>query len=722
MVLPTLARQLGMQDTGGQALRERLQQYLHTRTMLLVLDNFEHVLAAAAELPLLLAAAPHIAMLVTSRVPLLLRWERTVRISPLRLPDLDRLPPLEEFVQVPSVALFVERAQAQRADFHLTREIGPLVARLVSQLDGLPLAIELAAAHTSVLPLATIARHLEDRLQLLQWEAGDLPERQRSLEAAIAWSYDLLSETEQRLFRHLGVFVGRVSLDAIVAVLREDDEDAVLAAMVSLAQRSLILPGQSDAEADVQISFGMLETVRKYACELLEAAGELESARDAHARYFLGVAERADPELIGPEQRLWFGRLEWTQENLRAALRRLLDHDEERALRMAAALGYFWEARGHMAEGRRWLEEALARAPHADLALRAKALNRLGVLLMWTAGDQEASPPGTLGVRSPVTDIEQAKAVLTEGLELALSVHDLLTIARSHSSLAVLGLFTREWDESRRHLEEARTYWEQAQHAWGVASYHFCLGVLEVTQGNPERATRLLKRGIALYGESGDESARGRALSWLADALEAQGDLSGAVRVLEDLLALAEEASDPRLLLLAASGAIWVCRRQGQAAQLARLLGAAETLRRTTGIAYTVSYRTRVELATEALRTQLGLEELEAAVAEGQIITFQNMAALIHEVLAPRAQSGLPAGQGPSPRKAVQEPKVSTLLSPREQEVLRLVAEGMTSKQIGQQLFLSPRTVDHHLTAIFNKLGVENRAQAVALATRDHLL
>jgi predicted ATPase len=345
LVLPAMAQALGLIDSGPRPLLDRLQEHLYDRTTLLILDNFEQVLPAGAALAELLAATPGLRILVTSRIPLRLRWERILRIGPLAIPALDTVLPLAELLQFPSVALFVERAQAQRDDFMPTDQQVPVLAQLTRQLDGLPLAIELAAAQMSVLPLAVIATRLDHHMQLLRWDAQDLPDRHRSLQAAIDWGYELLPASEQRLFRHLGVFVGRVSLDAIQAVVGGGDVDRTLAGMVSLAEMSLVLPGPPD-ETELEPTFGMLETMREYAREQLSRHDELEAANGAHARYFLALAEQAAPQLERCGQLTWLIRLQSEHDNLRAALRWLLDQEEhELALRLATALGYFWVVR-----------------------------------------------------------------------------------------------------------------------------------------------------------------------------------------------------------------------------------------------------------------------------------------------------------------------------------------------------------------------------------------
>jgi predicted ATPase/DNA-binding CsgD family transcriptional regulator len=365
-VLPAIALTLSLADTdtGPPLLLDRIRAVVSQWTAgLLVLDNFEQVLPdAAPQLADLLASCAGLSLLVTSRVPLQLRWEQTLRVAPLPLPAQDgALPPLEVLAQVPSVALFVERARAHREDFVLTEKQAPLVVQVVVQLDGLPLALELAAARLDVLSLSGLVRWLGDRLRLLVSEAPDRPAQQQSLEAAMDWSYDLLSEPERQLFRYLGVFVGWVTLEAVTVVGRtvrqllsrhEEGKGAVLQdgaaqeaqeesaaveagatlpRLVALAEKSLVLPAQpeeADEEEDPDPAFGMLETIRAYAHERLMRAGELAAARWAHAHYFLALAERAAAELQGSSQRTWLLRLEREHDNLRAALNWLLDPQE----------------------------------------------------------------------------------------------------------------------------------------------------------------------------------------------------------------------------------------------------------------------------------------------------------------------------------------------------------------------------------------------------------
>jgi len=696
-VLAAVGERLGFRDLEGPALLGRLQAYLAERELLLILDNVEHTLPAVLALAALVAAAPRVTLLVTSREPLHLRWEQVFHVPPLELPDLQHLPPLEELAQVPSVGLFLQRAQAINPDYALRGENAKALAELVVHLDGLPLAIELAAARTTLLSPQMILERLGRRLSLLRWQAKDLPERQKTLRSAIAWSYDLLTEDEQTLFRHLGVFAGGFSLEAAEAIAEPLGVDAI-ECLASLVDKSLVQVQGRDRDT---VRYVLLESMREYALERLEEAGELEEARRSHALYYLALAEQAEPELTGQEQPLWFGRLEWARENLRAALRWLLDCDEgELALRLAAALDYFWEARGYIAEGRRQLDEALGRAPDADPHLRARALSRLGSLLVWMADE-----------------VEHPRAVLTEALELARSVQDPVTIARSLSLLGVLGLVTKEWDQGRRYLEEALTFSQEAGDNWGIAYALVYLGAMELRQGHHQEAVGLLEDSLARCREIGDRSARGFPLFSLVYAAGELRDVPGAVTHLQELLDLSNEAQNRRLLYLCGEGVTWLLREQGDAEQLARLLGATQQLRDTTGLdrGKIVSTAMLLPIAAEALHARLSQAAFEAALAEGRTLTFQQMSDLIRKVLDDAAQGG-------APEEAGQEARGATILSPREREVLRLVAEGLSNKEIGKRLFIAESTARYHVTGVFKKLGVDTRAHAVAIAAQRGLL
>lgn len=743
-----IANALGLLDTGSRPVPERLVEVLEERQQLLVLDNFEQVLVAAAALTELLAACPSLALLVTSRVPLQLRWERVLRVPPLPVPDLAApLPPLEAFGLIPSVALFVQRAQARQSDFLLTEQLAPVVARVVSQLDGLPLALELAAVRTATLPLPVIANRLDDRLRLLEWEAGDLPERQQSLEAAVGWSYDLLSEAERRLFRCLGVFVGQVSLDAITAVIRTVDDEVAheapaareteagrrtLPRLLSLAEKSLLLPlpvrpdeeeGGAD-NVDVEPTFGMLETAREYAWERLAAEDELAAAQRAHAHYFLALAECAAPALHGRDQRAWFFRLEREHDNLLAALRWLLDQagsddsdvaaEWEAGLRLAGALGYFWYLRGYHTEGRRWLEEALACAPQGKAAAgmnsdaRTRALIAAGPLLMVHA------------------EYSRALAVLKEGLALAEYQQDPAAIAGASTYLGHAAVVAGDVEGGTQRLQEAVRRWESLGDPAGLGEARFYRGYAADVMGDTVTAVEHYTAALSSLGDAGNTQHAGFVHSYLGVLESRRGNQSSAVTHIQAVLQTSVALRDRWLLSFAAQATVALVGSHAQPAGWARLLGAADALGKATGGATFGWEHSPGAQNVVDLRKQLARDgERSAAYREGRTLPFAAVAALamclLKEVVQAPDNPETGGHPGQESEQSVSRFEAHVSLTTREREVLRLVAQGLSSKAIGRQLFISERTVAQHLTAIFNKLGVNTRAQAVGVAAQRGL-
>jgi predicted ATPase/class 3 adenylate cyclase len=387
LVVPDVAGTLGVKETGGQPLLKSLEYYLREKHILLVLDNFEQVLEAAPMVSELLSAAPNLKVLATSRISLGLYGEYEYSVPPLDLPDLERAPSVERLSQYEAVRLFVERAQAAKADFSVTNENAPAVAEICHRLDGLPLAIELAAARIKLLtPQAMLAR-LGNRLKLLTGGARDLPERQRTLRGTIRWSYELLEEGEKVLFARLAVFSGGGTLEAIEAICDAEGDLPVdvLDGVSSLVDKSLL---RQEEEEGGEPRFVMLETIYEYAREKLENSGEAETIKRAHAEYFLALAEKAEPKLTTAEQGAWLERLETEHDNLRAALSWSLGRkDQELALRLGGALWRFWFLRSHLSEGLQWLGEVLS-LRGGFTALRAKALNGAGDLV-WSQGNYD---------------------------------------------------------------------------------------------------------------------------------------------------------------------------------------------------------------------------------------------------------------------------------------------------------------------------------------------
>jgi predicted ATPase len=496
-----LAQTLGIKEVAGEAPQQTLERHLRDRRMLLVLDNFEHLLAAAPVVSALMGACPQLTVLVTSRAPLRLGGEHQFPVPPLPLPETEDLASgdlLEH--DSPAVELFCQRARAVIPTFELTATDAITVARICWRLDGLPLAIELAAARVKLFSPQVLLAKLDRRLQLLTGGARDLPERQQTLRDTVAWSYDLLRTDEQALFRRLAVFAGGCSLEAVEAVRGSEDdergESSVLETLASLVDNSL-LESRSESsmreEADEQPRFTMLETIREYALERLESSGEVEDAQRKHARYYVELAEAGKPEASSH----WHGaskftRLEREHDNLRAALGWALQNLEaEMGARLALAVWWFWIESGYLSDGRRWIEALLA-------------LARAG-------GPREESPPA-LPART--------KAYL-------LQVAGIMAMAQGDHNHAVA-----------LH-EESMSVYEDMGHNKGVSASLRELGFVAYEQGDYERAVRLHEQSLALVRELGNTFGVVWSIRALADAVRGQGDLGRARTLLEEGLALA---------------------------------------------------------------------------------------------------------------------------------------------------------------------------------------
>jgi predicted ATPase len=437
LVLPTIAQTFDLKETPDWLPLEHLKAYLHEKRLLLLLDNFEQVFAAAPLLVDLLQACSELKMLATSRVRLHVSGEYEFPVQPLAVPDPKHLPENDTLLEYAAVALFVQRTQAIKPDFQLSAGNARAIAEICLRLDGLPLAIELAAARIKLLsPQALLAR-LSHRLQVLTGGARDAPARQQTLRNTIAWSYDLLTAQEQRLFRRLSVFVGGCTLEAVEAVCATPGNETanLLDCVASLIDKSLLQQTEQEGEEPRLL---MLETIREYGQECLAASGEVDATRLAHARYYLALAEQAEPELDGPQPAAWLAQLEREYENLRTALQWLLERRErELALRLSAALHRFWEMHGPVHEGRVFLARALAGSEDIVVAVRAKALLAAADLAI------------------AVDDVEQARALCEEGLGLYRALGDTAGIARTLSQLGFVARMKGDLDAACSLSEQA---------------------------------------------------------------------------------------------------------------------------------------------------------------------------------------------------------------------------------------------------------------------------
>ncbi|HWC32874.1 MAG TPA: tetratricopeptide repeat protein, partial [Actinomycetota bacterium] len=520
--------------------------------LLLVLDNFERVMDAAPDVDRLLRAGPELRVLVTSRSPLQLYGEHEFPVPPLSLPDLSHPTDAAQLSQFEAVALFIDRATAVKPGFAVTNDNAPAVAAICAGLDGLPLAIELAASRVKVLPPSAILSRLQDRLSLLRSESRSLPERQRTLRGAIDWSYELLDEAERRLLARLAVFAGGGTFDAIDVVANPDREIVpdTLDALGSLVDKSLLRQAE---DPDGEARFSMLETIREYAAERLRTSGEEREIRRRHAEHVASFAERAEPHLEGTEQRTWLDRCEREHDNVRAALAWSLAAGEvEVGLRIAAALWRFWQQRGHLREGRRLLEDLLEQASGDRTEIRAIAEIAAGSVVYWqgdyTAADrhytnaleishERGDRRGTMEalfnrafIPLVTGRFDDARPIFDEALAIARELGDRRVIALASGSIGYL-LLRSEPDAAIPMLEEqvtaARELGNQFWEADGIVS----IGQSHRFLGDPDSAERRYVEALHLYLEHGNLPMIGATLMFIAFVESMRGRHDRAMRL-----------------------------------------------------------------------------------------------------------------------------------------------------------------------------------------------
>jgi len=529
LVPSVIAQTLGVRELGGQPLVESLKQHLRNcfgTPMLLLIDNFEHLLVAAPLLSELLALAPGLKILVTSRAALRVRGENEFALPPLSLPDRKALPPPQALARYAAIALFMQRASAVKPDFSLTEENASAVAEICIRLDGLPLAIELAAARIKLLSPSAMRSRLASRLQLLTTGARDLPARQQTLRQAIDWSYDLLSEAEQKLFRRLSVFVCGCTLEAAEAVCdtKKDLGLDLLDGMASMVDKSLV---RQIEQADGEPRFAMLETIREYGLEKLAASGEQESIRQAQAAYCVVLAEEGAAESPEGELKEWLDRFETEHDNFRTALEWLAEtHTVEWGLRLGIALFRFWETREYLAEGRERLGKLLGLPEAKPSNTRMRALFAAGVL----AADQ--------------SDYAAADRFMMESLEIARLLGDKRSIAVSLNAMAVIARDKGDLTASTALFEESLVQWRDLCDRQAVARALSNLGTVVESQGDYARAHALYQECLAIFRELGDWRGIAWTLNHQGDMLRDQGDLASARSLYEQSLATFRELND----------------------------------------------------------------------------------------------------------------------------------------------------------------------------------
>jgi len=572
LVIPTVARTLGLREEPGRPMVETLIVYLRDRRMLLLLDNVEHLLAAAPQVADLLAACPMVDVLATGRAALRVDGEQELFVPPLASPAPAEAS-LEEVARYPAVDLFVQRARALAPDFALTPANAPTVAAICRRLDGLPLAIELAAARIKLLPPRALLDRLDDRLRVLSGGPPHLPERQRTLRGALDWSYDLLAADEQDLFGRLAVFAGGCTLEAAeaVCVALGPARVSVLDGLAVLIDNNLArVEDAVDGTGEGEPRVGMLETLREYGLERLEAAGNTATARGRHAAYYLALAEAAERELTGTEQARWLGRLEAEHDNLRAALRWAREGGEPAVgLRLAAALWRFWLIHGHLSEGRGWLEGLLAEME--DVGGDGGAADGDASVTRETRREQAAARAKALrgagGLATEQGDFRRARTLYESALAAYKALGDTEGVAAVLNNLGVAADGHGEYGRAERLYAESLVLKRERGDRWGITTSLSNLGRLALQRGDDERAVALYEESLALSRELDDTGSIALSLNALGEVALYQGAYARATPLLEESIALARAVGDKRGLAFALNNLGDVALRLGDVAR-----------------------------------------------------------------------------------------------------------------------------------------------------------
>ena len=692
LVVPTIAHGLGLRLATEGPLLEELKRSLSSQRVLVVLDNFEQVVQAAPDLAELLQGTLHLKTLVTSRELLRISGEHHYPVPPLPLPPvladhgaprtLAPLPP-ERLGEYDAVRLFVQRAVALQPGFALTPENALTVAGICCRLDGLPLAIELAAARVRHLPPQDIYDRLEKRLPVLTGGARDLPLRQRTLRTAIEWSYDLLSPGERRLFLRLAVFRGGCSLAAAEAVCGEDLSIEVLDGLASLVDKSLV---QRKETPDGEARFVVLEMIHEYAREQLQACGELETLRRQHAVYFGELGERAGTELRLAHQKHWFHLLEAETDNLRAALEWSLERGEMTfGIRIMSGTFLYWIVFGRQDEGIHWTQQLLARINEVAPEHQVRLLQCAALLLEYR-------------------DVEAANRLARRAVAVARDHGDQRQIGWS---LWVLSTTLAGGPEADALTQEALVLLRELGDQPGLGLVFNSIGERARLSGDDERARRAYEQSLAIAERTGDIRRQYYVLFNLAFIAQHEGNHHEAIRVLRRSLELCQDIGAPNDVaqeLLALAGSLGAL---GEPVRAARLFGAAHTFLQHSGTLIDPSDLREHDRNIAWVRAQLGDAAFDAAWAEGEAMTLDQAVAYARSATGPDAPPS-------SPLRPAEESPLPGDLTRREREVAHLIAQGKSNREIAETLVVTERTVEGHVSNILSKLGFRSRAQVSA--------
>jgi len=715
-VARTVASALGVRGSAGRPLLATLASAIGTRHILFVFDNCEHLIGASAQLAeTLLSACPRLRILATSREPLRVSGETVFRLAPFAVPE--EQTSIESATRSDAVALFVERARARMPQFELTDGSAREIVTICRRVDGIPLAIELAAAQVGPLTVRQIAQRLDGSLSLLR-RGTRTNARQETLRGTLDWSHNLLTDTERILFRRLAVFAGSFDLDAVTGTVVDDDpgEGDTVDSLTALVEKSLI---EVDTRAD-PVRYRLLEPIRQYAAEHLAAAGETEPFQRRHATYYMDLVETAEPRIRSGERRPWMDRLADAEDNIRVALswsrRAPTLEDREIGLRLVGTLAWYWVFRGQVGEGLEWTEAALASARDAGArargralfgacelawlagqATRARAYAEESEKLLRTAGDKRSlgyllqSLPMTIGNPRSVDAVAESMRLFEEvgdawGAAMTLAAPDLFALVGSGDPTG----------EGRARLEASLARWRTLGDPWGTAMGLNMLGDLERSQGMNDSAAARYEEALLLLREQELMGTVPSLLHNLGHLALRAGTTRRALSLFRESLALFREQGDQRGVADALDGMAGVVAAMRQPVRAARLLGTADALRDSIGADVWPANLADRERIVKEIERQIGAGELRAARDAGRLDPADQTVA---ELLAERT----------SEQSAVSDP-----LTEREREVAALVAQGLTNRQIGERLFITEGTAKLHVKHILQKLDMTSRAQIAA--------
>lgn len=742
LVAQAVAQTLGVREVPVQAMSETLVNFLLTKELLLVIDNWEHLISAGARFAeQLLRSCPNLRILATSREPLAIQGEVVYPLTSLGLPRTDAA--LNQVLQSEAVRLFIERAKAVKPDLHLTEEKARLVAEICGRLDGNPLAIELAAARIKVLKIEHIAQRLDDRFNLLTTGNRTALPRHQTLRATIDWSYNLLPEDARILLRRASVFAGGFTMNAAEEICSDErlSSQEILNVLTRLVDQSLVVVDEQDDDE----RYRMLQTIREYAREKLLAAGESTRVQNRHLHFFLRMAEKAEPQLQLADQIYWLNRLERDHDNLRAALgwaldRKTAERTAERAesgMRLAGALEWFWYSHSYLIEGRKWLQQALAQSEGISLAARAKALCAAAHLALAQSDVEKVIRPlldecldlyrqlnDKMGTAFALLlsgwlewsygDAAQSTSLDEQSLELSRQIGNKPGIAHALQNLAQHEFFHGENNRARVMFEEGLGLYRELRNQWGIGIQLKYLSHVATNLGNYEQAKEFASESMAAFRQVGDKRQVALALYAMALATHSEGNERTAREMLAQAVPVIYETQDAYHLVccLLALGGIACTEEDYERA--ARVFAAADALSQSMDVHFLIQPPDLTQNLSST-RAQLSDTAFAKASAEGRAMTLKQAIEYALET-TPREQRSHSA----TPRQSGKQ-EFGRLTS-REQEVAALIGQGESNREIAEQLVLSERTVESHVTNILNKLGFKSRAQIRKWAVQKELV